>query len=560
MRVYIMEEKKYKSVRWLLEVARPVYLRIFFVAICAMCISWISVRFALVSKELLDAAINTGTSGSLKDSIIKLVVLVIVQLVIQTVSTLVHINTETAFKHRIQRNTYKKLLGKKWESLSAYHTGGILNRLNGDAGIVTSGVLAIVPNVLAFVSRIILGFSALYALDSDFALIFLIIGPFVLIVARIYSRFMKPIHKKALESQGKTHSFILETLRNILVVKSFGAYDRVTDSVKALQKTNLKYVMKKGYFSIFANLLFYVFLTIGYYFAVGWCAVKISKGIMTVGTFTAIIQLVGQIQTPFRELAGVVPQVFAMTASAERIMEIEELPDEEYSNRDFDAEKVYASMEAIVAQDIGFSFDSEKIFDSASVTIEKNSITAIAGISGIGKSTFMKMLLGILEPDNGRVFIKCSDKDYSADASARSLFAYVPQGNMILSGTVGDNIRFMSDGISDEEVENAAKVACIDEVIKNLPNGYNTVLGEGGLGLSEGQIQRLAIARAICTGAHVLLLDEATSALDEECEKQLLENIRALKDRTCIIISHKEGSLAASDKVLKICDKKIICE
>ena len=552
-----MEDKKYKSVRWILKSAQPVYFRIIFLAVCAMCVSWITVRFALVSKDLLDAAINPLSGRNLKGGIINLVVLVAVQLVIQTAYTILHLNTETAFKQMLQRNTYKKLLGKKWQSLSKFHSGEILNRLNGDAGIVTSGIMSVVPNIVAFVSRIILGFSALYALDSDFALIFIIVGPLVMIVARIYSRFMKPIHKKALEAQGKTHSFIIETIRNILVVKSFGAYDRMTDSVEGLQKITLKHIMKKGYLSIFANILFYISLTIGYYFAVGWCAVKISKGIMTVGTFTAIIQLVGQIQTPFRELAGVVPQVFAMTASAERIMEFEELPDEKYSNADFDAKKVYESMEAIVAQNIDFSYDSEKIFDATSVTIEKNSITAIAGISGIGKSTFMKLILGILEPDNGKIIIKTKDCSYTADASARSLFAYVPQGNMILSGTVGDNIRFMKEGITEEDVENAAKVACIDEVIRELPKGYDTILGEGGAGLSEGQIQRLAVARAICSGARILLLDEATSALDESTEKQLLENIRSLNDRTCIIISHKEASLLVSDKVLRICNGKI---
>jgi len=555
-----MKEKKYKSVRWLIRAARPVYLRIIFLALCAMCVSWISVRFALVSKDLLDAAINPEGIHGIKDNILKLLFLVCAQLSVQIAYTMVHLHSETAFKHKLQRTVYRKLLGKKWQSLSKFHSGEILNRLNGDAGIVTSGTMAVVPNVFAFISRIILGFTALYALDRDFALIFIVVGPIVMIVARIYSRFMKPIHKKALEAQGKTHSYILETIRNILVVKSFGAYDKVTSSVKGLQKITLKHIMKKGYLSIFANILFYISLTIGYYFAVGWCAVKISRGIMTVGTFTAIIQLVGQIQTPFRELAGVVPQFFAMTASAERIMEFEQLPDEEYSNIAFDTEKVYESMEAIVAENIDFSYDLEKIFDSASVTIEKNTITAIAGISGIGKSTFMKLLLGILESDNGRVFIKTENGDYNADASARSLFAYVPQGNMILSGSVGDNIRFMTEDVTDEQVREAARVACIDSVIDELTDGYDTVLGEGGLGLSEGQIQRLAVARAICSGAHVLLLDEATSALDEATERKLLENIRSLKDRTCVIISHKEAALSVSDKVLKICDGKIIAE
>lgn len=552
------QKNEYKSVRWLFKNSKYVRWQIIFLTVCALLVSVISVRFALVSKELLDSATNPGLRYALKDNIIKLVVLVGAQLILQTSYTLVLLKAEITFKHKLQKDIYSKFLDKKWTELSAYHSGELLNRMNGDAGIVTTNIMSMVPNVFAFVSRIVLSFSALYVLDSDFALVFLIIGPFVMLVARFYSKKIKPLHKQAQSAMGKTHSFILESLRNILVVKSYGASSRMTGEVESLQKNTRKIIMRRGYLSVLANILFYISLTIGYYFAVGWCAYKISCGIMTVGTFTAIIQLVGQIQTPFKDLAGIIPQFFATTASAERIMEIENLPDEEKRYNNINARDIYNSMKSICVNNIDFSYGEETVFENASVNIPKNSLTAISGISGIGKSTLLKLILGIIEPSKGNVTIECdSDKSYITDSSLRTLFAYVPQGNMLLSGTVRENICFMSDSVTDEQMKEAAKTACIYDVINELPNGFETRLGEGGSGLSEGQIQRLAVARALCSDAPILLLDEATSALDEATEEKMLSNIKALKDKTCIIISHKECALKLSDITISISDGKI---
>lgn len=550
-----MKRQSSKTLQWLFQNSKFALWRIVFLAVCAVAVSYISVRFALVSKELLDAAVS---GGKIWTSVSNLVILVVGQLALQIAYTLVHLHTETQLKNKLQRKVFTLLLGKKWSKLSAFHSGELMNRLNSDTGIVTTNIMSLVPNIFAFSSRIILGFAALYVLDRSFALIFLILGPFVMIVARLYSKRVKPLHKECLQKQGKTHSFMLESIQNVLVIKSFGVYERISSIAEKLQKENLKVIMKRGYISIFANILFFISLTIGYYFAVGWCAYKISAGVMTVGTFTAIVQLVGQVQTPFKELASVVPQIYATTASAERIMELEALPDEEKKHRNIDFHHIYDNMKSILVRDVSFSYDAEPVLDNASITIAKNSLTTISGISGIGKSTLMKLMLGILEPSSGSVCIECNDGEvFETDASLRPLFAYVPQGNMVLSGTIRENIAFLSDNVSEEEIISAAKTACIYDVITNLPDGFDTLLGEGGAGLSEGQLQRLAVARAICSGAPILLLDEATSALDEVTENQMLTNIKSLKDRTCIIISHKDCALRLSDSVISIKDGKI---
>ncbi len=554
----IIKKGKDKIIKWIFKNSAFALWRIAFLSLCAVFASYISVRFALLSKAVLDAA--TGEGGSLWGNIKLLAVFVVLQLLVQIIYTLIHLHTETELKNRLSRNLFKLLLFKKTSELSSYHSGELMNRINTDTGIVTTNIMSIIPNIFAFVSRIVLGFVALYSLDKSFALIFLVICPFIMVVARIYSKKIKPLHKECLTRAGKTQSFMLESLQNILVIKSFGVYERISQMALKLQKEHFKKIMKRGYVSIFANILFFISLTIGYYFAVGWCAYKISVGFMTVGTFTAIIQLVGQVQTPFKDLASIVPQIYATAASCERIIELEEIEDEKMKYYNVDFKHIYDNMKSIKVNAVSFAYDGEPVLKDASAEISKNSLTTISGTSGIGKSTLMKIMLGILEPNEGNITLNCTDGTlYETDASLRPLFAYVPQGNMLLSGSIRKNICFMSDEEDDDKIIEAAKIACIYDTVSELEDGLDTNLGEGGSGLSEGQIQRLAVARAIYSDAPIILLDEATSALDEETEKAMLSNIKSLKNRTCIIISHKECAINMSDSVLTIENGKI-CE
>jgi len=520
-------------------------------------VSYFSVQFALVSKDLLDYAVG-GDRNMLSRTVAELVILVVIQLSLNICSTVMSISANGKIQNRLQKNLFSALLYKDWTQLQKYHSGEFLNRLNTDISCIGSTIISLLPSVLALVSRLILSFYELYRLDSDFALIFLIIGPLIMVVVRIYGSKMKPLHKKCLETQGETHSFMLEALRNILVVKSFSVHDRITEMVRNLQQRYYKLIMKRGYISLIAHILFFVFMTIGYYFSIVWCAYKISAGIMTVGTFTAIIQLVGQVQTPFKDLAGVLPKVYAFIASVERVEEFENLTEEKQAVSREEAHAIYESMSGLKAENLSFSYGNELIFDNTSFKIEKNTLIAISGRSGIGKSTLLKIILGILRPSEGKIVVSGTEEKYTVDSSLRNLFAYVPQGNMVLSGTIRDNITFMNPEISDEDVISAAKTACIWDAINEMPDGLDTVLGEGGSGLSEGQIQRIAVARAVCFGAPILLLDEATSALDEATERNMLENIQKLQNRTCIIISHKDCAFEKCNKTLTISSGKIV--
>ena len=254
-------------------------------------------------------------------------------------------------------------------------------------------------------------------------------------------------------------------------------------------------------------------------------------------------------QTPFASLSGVLPQYYGIIASCERLRELEAL-DAEPPRAAVDAEKLYAALREIAFEDVSFGYDRERVLEHAQCVIPKGSLTAITGRSGHGKTTMLKLLLGIYPVDGGRIVFRTDGGEIPASAETRALFAYVPQGHLMFSGTIRENILFVRGSAPQNEIDEALAVSGADEFVRELPDGLDTRLGEKGLGLSEGQVQRLAIARALLSGAPVLLLDEATSALDERTERELLGRLRGLKTRTVVIISHRRA-------VLEVCDHHI---
>ncbi|MCC8081353.1 MAG: ATP-binding cassette domain-containing protein, partial [Lachnospiraceae bacterium] len=303
-------------------------------------------------------------------------------------------------------------------------------------------------------------------------------------------------------------------------------------------------------------------------FGLVWCGFGILRGTLTYGTLTAVLQLISQIRSPFANISGFVPQYYSMLASAERLIELEKLPKESESED-------LPGFTGLHAENVTFIYDDgeEEVISGASFDIEKGEIVALTGISGIGKSTLLKILLGIYAPVSGRLYADCADegaqfpcedkdsgrRDRTIDISpaTRRWFSYVPQGNMLMSGSIYEAVDFLHAAPYTREqkarVEQACKIACADEFIKELPNAYNTVLGEKGAGLSEGQMQRIAIARAVYRNAHVLLLDEATSALDEDTERRLLKNLKEMGGQTVLIVTHRPAAM-------EICGKRLVFE
>lgn len=546
-------------IKWLTAICKKQIPMIAFIVFVNVVHGVTSVAFANFSKRVIDGA----TEYKSLDYVIKFAFALLGVVLLQMVLSLLRTGLADRCKGRIdillKRHLLDVIIEKDYASVSKYHSGDLQNRLFNDINIVSDSFTKILPNAVFFVTKLLSSLIYLIIIDRIFALVFVVGGIIVFIVTRSFRKTLKRLHKKVQETEGKTRSFIQEFVTNLLAVKAFSVEEKMQKHTDELQEENFKAFMKRRNFSIFANTGLGTVFNVGSVFAIAFGAYRILIGAMTYGTVTAMIQLVNQVQSPFVSLSGIVPQYFSGIASAERLMEIETLPDEaDINKQSFDKDELYESLKSITFDNISFKYDRDIILNSTSYTVNKGDFVAIIGISGIGKSTLLKLLLGMFRVQEGEILLNTSNGSISVDKNTRKLFAYVPQGNMILSGTIRDNLTFINENATNQEIQQAIEISCAKQFIDELPDGLDTVIGEKGLGLSEGQIQRLAIARSILSKSPVLLLDEATSALDEKTEKQFLTNLKAMKNVTCIIVTHKKSALDICNKTIQIIDGKII--
>lgn len=523
--------------------------RVFIILLTALSITYslLQLSFVGASKRVIDIA--TGTlQGELVNACITLGVLLLVQLTMQIGVNFMNVHASSRLEISLKRRVFATLMQKQYLSVAKYHSGELLNRISSDVSVIVNGIIGIIPSGALFITSIIGGFFYLWKIDSLLAVIILSVGPFVAIGARLYSSKYKVLHKKCQEADGDTKSFMLEILQNLLVVKSFCSEDAALDRAETLQRRSYRLRVIRVLVSIVANVGMFIIFNAGYYFALAYGAFRLSQGVLTYGDITAILQLVNKIQTPFKSVSSLVPQAFAVAASAERLLEFERLPDENNSGDALPA-GVYADMREIVFDNVTFRYAEDSVVSGINMRLKKGNCVVIAGESGAGKSTAIKLLLGILQPQSGKIYINAGMKNYEVGRATRSLFSYVPQGNLILSGSIRDNICFARPDATEEQIIHAAKVAQIWDFIQTLDDGLDTKIGEKGLGLSEGQAQRISIARALLYDAPVLLLDESTSALDSATEAALLQAVRSMTDKTCIIVSHKKAAFEICDEV-----------
>ncbi len=537
--------------KWIFKCAKPQAGNLLLLTILGALVSVCSVVAALASRNVIDTA--TGVlKGSFAEQIFYLAGLLIAQLALQSLFSLLYVRCVGNIRITLKSQLFEKILKKDWLSVNRFHSGDLLNRLESDINIVADSIGNIVPSAISLSVRIGMGLIVLFWFDPLFAGICMLLGPMVLIAAKLYRDQFKGLHKKYQESIGNTRSFMQDCLQSSLVIKSFGNGQKILSHLNGLQGISFRYSIKRNNVSVIANVLFFLTVTSGYYFALGWGAYKISLGTMTFGTLTAMLELVGDAVTPFRSVSALFPQYFQASASAERIIEIESLPDEaDVQSEIADFAKLYQSLSQINVEHVSFSYGDETVIKDLTLAIKKGEFVAVGGISGVGKSTFLKLILGIIVPQKGDIYLQ-TDSRIPVGRSTRGLFSYVPQGNMILAGSIRDNIAFSDTTADESRVIACAKAAQIWQVIEALPQKLDTQLGEGGTGLSEGQVQRLAIARALYHGAPILLFDEATSALDKETELAVLKAIRGLKQKTLVIVTHRKEVMDFCDKVIHV--------
>lgn len=545
--------------KWIIKNAKPQVINIIVISVIYAVMAYLGVAVATLSRGIVDSAVNSDIGGIVYYAVI-LVSLTVGQLIIRIVSKVVNFNIQAKLEMSIKQSIFNSIIRKKYDKISQIHTGELLNRITSDVLVVVSSIISIVPNMVYFIVKLIGVFVVLFAIDKTFCLVFIIGGALMFGVVLLFKSKMKALHKAVQESDGKTRSFFQEIFSSLLVVKVFNAEKKVSENAMNLQMNNFKIRRKRNYISIVATTGFSFVFSLGYMYALIWGAFAISDHIITYGVLTSMLALVTQIQGPVRGISSILPSYYSALASAERLMDIENLENEDVVNKSLiDTKDLYSKTKEIIFDNITFSYGRENVLENTRLVLNKGDFALLAGISGIGKSTLTKLLLDVISPDKGEIYLKLSDGEkVYIDKNIRSLFSYVPQGNFLLSGTIRDNIAFVSSEPDEQKIIDSAKIACAYDFIGNLPNGLDTRVGENGKGLSEGQIQRIAIARAVYSDAPIIIFDEATSALDANTEVQLLKNLKKLKNKTCILISHKMAAKEICNKEIIIKDKKII--
>jgi ATP-binding cassette subfamily B protein len=544
-----------RSLKWVAGQIRGRIPAIVALTVLQMVHAMLSVLFALGSRGVIDSA-AAGDPALFSQAC--LYQLVIVAGIVISLSLVRHLRERLSadLERDWKRKLLRGLLGGEYAKVSAFHSAELLNRLNNDVTKVNEGVLNVVPAVAGMITRLIAAVAVLGALDGRFTAVIVVLGIAVVAVTGAMRRYLKDLNKQVSAHDGKVSGFLQEAMEKLLMIQAMDVSAEVERRADGLLEQRYQVQRKRKNVSVLSNTGISLLTYGAGFLALVWCAGRVLRGQMTFGSLTAVIQLVNQLQRPFVDLSGILPQYAAMTASAERLMELQQIQGEP-DPVERSAQALYEEMDSICAEGLSFAYDRDVILQDASFELPKGAFAVITGHSGIGKSTLLKLLLGIFKPDSGVMYLRGRTENVPLDRRTRQLFAYVPQGNLLFSGTLRDNLTIARPHATEGEIRQALYVSAMDDFLPQLPLGLNTVLGESGAGLSEGQAQRLAIARAVLGGAPILLLDECTSALDAETEQKVLRRLCELPGRTCIAVTHRPAALQLCDWKLEVENGKI---
>ena len=509
--------------------------------------------FALLMRRAIDCAVS-GQMTAFYQSAIGIAILIFMQIGLRALNRFVEDDTKAVIDNRLRQKTFHGILKSEYGDVKEYHTGELMNRITSDVSIITDGAVTLLPSILSMVVRIVGILLVMRTIEPWFVVVFLAGGILVAALSVVPRKFQKRLHKRVQEADGEVRSFLQESLESLLVIHAFGCEEKIEAENEDKMKNHRKVRRtRSNVYNLFGSGLRFL-MQCGYLFGFAWCGIGILEGRITYGTLTAVLQLIGQIQTPFANMGSTFPKYASMLASAERLMEITEKASKEERNARGTREEVYEKLESISFEQVSFAYDYDRpVLQNESFSVKKGEFAALIGSSGIGKSTIMKLLLSVYQPNEGEIKVQLQDETIALKDLPKGMFAYVPQGNYLMSGPIWKVVGFAekSDTIDRDKVEEACKVACAHEFIMELPNGYDTVLGERGDGLSEGQMQRIAVARAVYSGCPILLLDEATSALDADTERRMISSLKEMSDYTVFLVTHRRDVWELCDRVLE---------
>ena len=556
------------KIKWMGSYAKPAIPFLIFSIVVNVIFALIGIYNVTVSKSLIDSAISGDSEGTIRWLIVMLVI-TLISMLSSPITSFMSTHSSTKLTQNIQRKIYQHIQCSDWLEQSKFHSVSLLTRVTSDVSNISSAILGTIPSLVSLTVTLFGSFYTLISWAPSIAFAAVFIGPFLILVGKYFSSKLKDLYKEAQEEDIKYRSFMQESIQNMMIVKTFCMEKVNMHRLIEIQNNKYKIAMRNTRLSTMTSMSMSLCSSLAYFTIFTWGVLNIAKGISTYGTFTGMLQLYSKVQAPFSSLASMIPGLISTIAAAERLMEIEAIPVEKMADEkeldnitslevalDSISNKVSSNFNKpnIVFDNVSFAYKANNnILNNINLTIESGETIAFVGPSGEGKTTIIRLILSLINPTEGNVLLSEGNLVKEINRNYRELISYVPQGNTLFSGSIRDNLKYGNPNASDDEIKAALSNACAIDFVNELEDGLDTMIGEKGVGISEGQAQRIAIARSFLRERPILILDEATSALDPETEVNVLKAVRALPTKpTCIIITHRPSALNICNRIIKL--------
>lgn len=507
-----------------------------------------SLTFVWLCKHLIDIATHQA-DGCIVTGLAAMAGCIVLQLLLSSLTSRLYVHTEISLRNRLRQDLLEHILKSRWNGREAFHSGDMLNRMEEDVYTVTNLLASSIPSAGITFFQLVGAALFLICLDARLALVILLIMPLALLFSKLYMKRMRRLTREIRTMDSRVQSHLQENLQHRILISTLEYTSMATDTMCSLQSGLKRLVLRRNAFSIFSSFMVQAGFALGYLTAFAWGVYGLDAGTVTFGMLAAFLQLVAQVQRPVVELSRQLPAFISALTSVERIYELTSTPQEEQGEPVILEGRLGVRME-----DVTFTyFDGKrKVIEHFTHDFEPGSLTAVLGETGSGKSTLVRLALALLQPDEGKITLYGKNMSVSASPLTRGNFVYVPQGNTLVSGTVRDNLLLGNPEAADTHMWEALHMAAAD-FVRELPQGLDTPCGEMGTGLSEGQAQRIAIARGLLRPGNIVLLDEPTSSLDSDTERILLERLsHAIKDKTLVVITHREQIARLCNVVIRM--------
>lgn len=555
-----------KEWEWLLRYVSKYRMQIALYVVIGLLSTAMGLGSSVATKYLIDSVVSHNSDTIFKSAVLA-VGLGITQTLVGAVISRIATVVGTKISNEIRGGVYEHIVFSKWEDIRKYHSGDLLNRIEGDVASVSASIISYIPNIFTKSAQFIGCLAVVLYYDPTMAIFAFMSAPFLVLSSKITTKMVRKYNKESREMNGKILSFYSESIQNIQTIKAFDITRRYVSQMRTNLEVYRRIRLDHDKFTIIMGLCMSVIGLAVAYACYGWGVYRLWQGVISYGTMTLFLQISGQLTNSFSSLVSLIPGAITIATAAGRIMEITDLPLEENEN-DEQAQKMEKSANedglTIVCDNLKYTYPDgeDAVIGNATFKASPGETIALIGPSGEGKTTLLRLVLGLIEPDSGELVLETKDGEkITVSESTRRFCAYVPQGNAIFSGTVADNLRAVRPDATEEEITEALKTADAWSFVEQLPLGINTEVSEKGVNFSEGQVQRISIARAILRDAPIIVMDEATSALDAKTEAVVVSNMmKAYPNRTRIITTHRPAMLKYCTRVYRIDEDGVLVE